>query len=210
MELSEKTKRVSERTLAQQRGRITAHILGHEIATVPINLFRDTHVTMWMADLREEGLKPPSINTILGPLRMAMTGAWQRELIPRRINPMALIKNLKISPSEPRIMGPDELMRVLAVCDDQRRFLYVIQAFTGMRPAEAYALAWEHIDFRGSVIRIRQQLLEHHDGRIEFTDRLKTPRSRRDISMFEIVRWAVAQLQLTNRLRSSSCPVFGP
>lgn len=95
MELSEKTKRVSERTLAQQRGRITAHILGHEIATVPINLFRDTHVTMWMADLREEGLKPPSINTILGPLRMAMTGAWQRELIPRRINPMALIKNLK-------------------------------------------------------------------------------------------------------------------
>ena len=113
-------------------------------------------------DLREEGLKPPSINAILGPLRMAMTGAWQRELIPRRINPMALIKNLKNSPSEPRIMGPDELMRVLAVCDDQRRFLYVIQAFTGTRPAEAY-WHWEHIDFRGSVIRIRQQLLEHHD-----------------------------------------------
>ena len=85
------------------------------------------------------------------------------------------------------------------MCEGQQRTLYLFLALTGLRPSEALGLWWEdHIDYENERILVRQQLRD--DGTID--ERLKTPRSERDVTIFEPVRLALSQIALQNRLRS--------
>ena len=70
--------------------------------------------------------------------------------------------NEKIAMAEASIYSPEKLQRLVSVLWNSREepktlsaLLYVaLGAFAGLRPAEAVALEWKHIDFSGQIISL--------------------------------------------------------
>jgi integrase len=86
----------------------------------------------------------------------------------------------------------------LAVAASERQQTNVTFALTGLRPGEMFGLCWDSVDMRNLELRVHQQVLENG----EVSEKLKTPRSRRNVTMFEPVKTAIAALQAKNRLRT--------
>ena len=80
----------------------------------------------------------------------------------------------------------DEMMIFMAALPDANWVRYYTIAFgTGLRPSEQSALEWEHIDFTGKTILVRQGVVR---GRKML---LKTKGSHRDVDMLPMVEEAL-------------------
>ncbi len=195
---------ISQLTREQYKVLFEKHIFPAKLAKVPLEELDDGHIKIWVGELLEKKLsngkklQASTVNKIIARLRTMVTVAWKRGDIPRAINPMELVENVRMKGREPNPFTRDELLALLSLCQGQQRALYVTLALTGLRPSEALGLSHENLDFKGGVIRVRQQLRE--DGSVDET--LKTERSRRDVKMFEPVRAALTGLARQNRLRS--------
>ena len=180
-------------------------LLASKFALVPLAELDDGHIKRPVRELELKQipggrqLQASTINKVLARIRMMVSVAFDRGLIPReRGNPVLLVKNLKKPPLRVEPFTPDELLRIFAATEGQQRTFYITLAFTGLRPSEALALCWDrHLDFERELIFIRQQLV---DG--EVSENLKTERSLRDVRMFRPVKIALASLTLQNWLRS--------
>jgi len=69
--------------------------------------------------------------------------------IPRFVNPMELVENVRMKGREPNPFTPDELLALFSVCEGQQRALYITLALTGLRPSEALGLFREHVVLKG-------------------------------------------------------------
>ena len=193
-------------TLEQYRHIFRAHIFASDLAAVPLRELNDGHIKLWLAHLQKKTagmsgkrLEASTLNKILARVRTMVTVAWKRGEIQRPVNPMDLVDNLAMKGREPDPFTPEELLALLAACEEQQRALYLTLALTGLRPSEALALFWEdHIDYEHNRVLVRQQL---RDGGV-LDPKLKTERSERDVTMFEPVRAALRSLALQNRMRS--------
>ena len=197
---------IGAQTLEQYHHIFRAHIFGSDLASVGLRELSDGHIKLWLAQLQEKTigpngrpLQPSTVNKVLARVRTMVTLAWRRGEIGRPVNPMDLVDNLPMRGREPDPFSPEELLALLGACDGQQRALYVTLALTGLRPSEVLALYWEeHIDYERERVLVRQQL--RNDGNVD--SKLKTPRSERDVVMFEPVRIALRALALQNRMRS--------
>ncbi len=196
---------IGKATREQYRYIFSAHVLSSTLGEVPLTELNARHIKLWLGELRAKKtrrgrpLEPNTVNKILARVRTMVTEAWKNGEIPRPVNPMELVENLPMEGREPDPFAPDELLKLLSVCEGQQRTLYLFLALTGLRLSEALGLWWqEHIDHENERILVRQQVRE--DGSID--RKLKTPRSEREVVMLEPVRVALSQLALQNRLRS--------
>ena len=180
-------------------------MFGNALAKVHLDELTDNHVKRWLGEVRQtkvrggKAIETSAVDKILARVRMAVTLAWKRGDIPRSVNPMDLVENLRAENAEPNPFTPDELLALFAVTEGQQRALYVTFALTGLRPSEMFGLYWEDVDTRNAELRIRRQVMEN--GQV--SERLKTLKSRRNVAMFEPVRAAITALQAKNRLRTS-------
>jgi integrase len=194
---------ISDHTRAQYFNIFNVHVLDSTLAAVPLSDLDDGHIKAWLGALKTKvgrggrRLEATTVNKVLARLRTFVTLEWKRGNILRPVNPMQLVDNLDQPQVEIRPFTVDELLAIFAATEGQQRGLYVTLAFTGMRPSEALGLWWEHVDFKGGRILVRQQVRE--DGSVD--SRLKTRRSKRDIEMLAPVRGAVAALAAQTRLR---------
>jgi integrase len=195
---------VGEYTRRQYETVFRTHLLGNAFAKVHLDELTDNHIKKWLGEVRQTKVRggkliqASTVNKILARVRTALTLAWKRGDIPRSVNPMDLVENLRVESAEPNPFTPDELLALFAVTEGQQRALYVTFALTGLRPGEMFGLCWDSVDMRNLELRIHQQVLENG----EISEKLKTPKSRRNVTMFEPVKTAIAALQAKNRLRT--------
>jgi integrase len=195
---------VSEYTRRQYESVFRTHVFGNALAKVHLDELTDNHIKRWLGEVRQtkvrggKAIEASTVNKILARVRTAVTLAWKRGDIPRSVNPMDLVENLRQESAEPNPFTPDELLALFAVTEGQQRALYITFALSGLRPGEMFGLSWEDVDTRNMELRIRRQVLENG----EVSERLKTLKSRRNVTIFEPVRTAISALQAKNRLRT--------
>ncbi|KAA1188394.1 site-specific integrase [Pseudohalioglobus sediminis] len=124
------------------------------------------------------GLSPARINTILVPLRLALSEAADRFEFE---SPYKNIKSLKVPKTKVDPFTLDEVLRILThVRDDFRPYL-TTRFYTAMRTGECHGLKWKYVDFDRREIMVRESLVAG-----EMTD-TKTDSSTRDIPMSQPV-----------------------
>ncbi|XPS82831.1 integrase family protein [Desulfosarcina variabilis str. Montpellier] len=115
------------------------------------------------------------INNILVPVRSVFKIALRAGHIDK--DPMTLVQNLKIEKAEIQPLSMEEVCLFLDKVPLRYRPFFQIAFFTGMRFGEMAALKWRNVDFRLSVIKVRETLVLCEEGRP------KTAGSVRDIKM---------------------------
>ncbi len=154
---------VSELTREQYEVLFKKHVFAVKLAGLPLEELDDGHIKIWVGELLEkklrngEPLQASTINKIIARMRTMVTVAWKRGLIPRAVNPMELVENVRMKGREPNPFTPDELLSLFSVCEGQQRALYITLALTGLRPSEALGLFRDHVDLKGDLILVRQQ-----------------------------------------------------
>jgi integrase len=140
------------------KANITRHVLPllgrRQLASVSID-----DVAALVADLRRAGLSGYTIKGILTPLGRMFASAVRRGLIPG--NPVAGLdrsERPRGGKREQRILGRDEIGRLLASADAGVRTLLATAVFTGLRQGELLGLRWGDLDLEAGVIRVRGQL----------------------------------------------------
>lgn len=157
---------VGEYTRRQYESVFRTHVFGSGLAKVHLDELTDNHIKKWLGEVRQtrvrggKAIESSTVNKILARVRTAVTLAWKRGDIPRSVNPMDLVENLRQESAEPNPFTPDELLALFAVTGGQQRALYVTFALTGLRPGEMFGLSWEDVDIRNMELRIRRQVLK--------------------------------------------------
>jgi integrase len=82
-----------------------------------------------------------------------------------------------------RVLGREEVERLLAACSGQYRLIVATALYTGLRISELLGLIWEDIDFAVGVIRVRAQLSRAHRGAPATRVPPKTAASNRDVPL---------------------------
>jgi integrase len=107
---------------------------------------RAEKVQAWLDGLRGKDGKPlgaVSFNTYRTYLASLFSLCVKREWA--RTNPVDRIAKRKVRARVPRLLAPGDLRQILAACDDALRPAVVLQAFCGLRVAEASRIEWGDI-----------------------------------------------------------------
>ena len=84
---------------------------------------------------------------------------------------------------EKRAMSVEELNTFVDVCaNTENATIFIIQAYTGMRPGEALALEWEDIDIENRTLSVTKSLSYDMDD-----TRMKTEMSYRTVPLFNVL-----------------------
>ena len=89
-----------------------------------------------------------------------------------------------------------EALRIIDAAKGWERAFLTVLLFTGMRPGEALALAWDNIDFERNLIQVRRTV----NPRFGF-GLTKTPGSARDVEMSATVRAALMGQRARSQLK---------
>jgi len=164
----------------------------HTVGSLRIREFRAQYVDLLVNTLRErQGIKGPTMSNtrlndiLLRVVRPLLDLAYQREYLDK--NPHEWVQKRRAEhPDDIDPFSFDEMMIFMAALPDAKWVRYYTIAFgTGLRPSEQNALEWEHIDFTGKTILVRQGVVR---GRKTL---LKTKGSRRDVDMLPMVEEAL-------------------
>jgi integrase len=85
--------------------------------------------------------------------------------------------------AEERVLGREEIERLLASCSGQYRLIVATALYTGLRISELLGLIWDDVDFAAGVIRVRAQLSRAHRGAPATRVPPKTAASNRDVPL---------------------------
>ena len=97
-----------------------------------------------------------------------------------------------------RVLGRDEIERLLAVCTSRDRLMVATVLYTGLRISEMLGLIWDDIDFAAGAIHVRAQLSRAHRGAPACRVPPKTAASIRDIPLVaQLARLLAAHKQAT-------------
>jgi integrase len=176
------------------------HLLSHRLARLPLNQIDDGDIASHVNELRtvrlstDRALSAGRINDLLKRFRSIFGVAHRRKLIDT--NPMDYVEKLRETKPEIDPMGLDEALRVIDAARGWERAFLAVLLFTGMRPGEALALAWENIDFENGLIRVRRTISRRFGFGLP-----KTPGSERDIEMGSTVRAQLSEQRARSQLR---------
>jgi integrase len=127
-------------------------------------------------DGRSQHTVAGAVATLNHLMRFAVRNGWVAE------NPVQRLEAYERPhpvPNPPRVLGQQEIARLLRATLPPYRVLIATALFTGMRHSELLGLTWEDVDLRGGLIHVRAQLSRAPGGRPARRVQLKTPSSRR-------------------------------
>lgn len=172
---------VATRTLDDYESAARLHLA--PLAARDIASLKHADLTGLLDGLRAKQLSPRVQRRAHLILRAAFRLAHVRGHL--RQNPMAEIK----APRNERqitihFFTPTEAQAFLAVAaGTKHETLWRLALETGLRPEEYYALRWADLDLARGELRVRRALIYHYDGAWEFSDKLKTKKSRRTVPL---------------------------
>jgi integrase len=101
-----------------------------------------------------KGADPSTIRNTLMPLRAIFRRAIARGEV--AVNPTSAVELPAVRGKRDRIASPDEAAKLLAALSDNDRGVWAAAFYAGLRRGELAALAWEHVDLAGNVIRVER------------------------------------------------------
>lgn len=136
--------------------------------------------------LKDRGLPAGTVRDYFIVVNGALEWAVKNEKIPR--NPARAVEIPSAARSTiGRALTPEEFQRLLKECKSKPLYTAVfLAAHLGLRCCEITGLCWDCVDFESKVIHIRRKRVRI-GSEIIFEERLKTPKSRRDLPMSDTV-----------------------
>jgi integrase len=186
------------RTLEAHRYQLDRHLLPAFAARRAACITVDD-VAELLLDLRRKGCSAKTcasaLATLQSILRYARRHGWIAE------DPVELLEpdeRPRPAPRRQRVLGRDEIERLLAACAPRDRLMITTVLYTGLRVSEMLGLTWDDIDFAAGVIHVRAQLSRAHRGAPARRVAPKTPASVRDIPIVaQLARLLAAHKQHT-------------
>jgi integrase len=102
-----------------------------------------------------------ALATLHSVLRFARRYGW---IVDDPIAKLEADERPRPQPRRQRVLGREEVVRLLACTADQYRPLVATALFTGMRISELLGLLWEDVDLGAGTIHVRAQLSRGHRG----------------------------------------------
>ncbi len=170
-----------DRTLESHRYYLDRHLrprLGQRrVAAITVH-----DVAELITQVRTEGCSAKSaanvVATLHSVLRFALRQGWIVD------DPVAKLEKGERPRPEPRaqrVLGREEVTRLLQACSERYRPLVATALFTGMRISELLGLIWDDVDLDGGAIHVRAQLSRPSRGKSACRIKPKTPAAVREI-----------------------------
>ncbi|MGB3762037.1 MAG: site-specific integrase [Ornithinimicrobium sp.] len=158
------------------------HIIGSDLAKLPIKNLRPTSVERFITQLRAKGLSDSSVRQIYTVARAIGDDAVRDGLMAR--NPFSSVRRPRVTQAEAKFLQPSEVHALLGAARDSRYHpVFEFLIHTGMRRGEALALRWRDVDVRQQLVRVRGTLARI-DGELQVLEP-KSAKSRRTIPLSE-------------------------
>lgn len=124
----------------------------------PIQNLRAEQIEEWQAKLLQEGtLSRRSVQLLRSTLGTILADARKKQVL--YANPMEAVEHFKVPKRQLRCLNVEQLG---ALCQQAGRLygvLFLTQALCGLRTGEALALQWPDLDFEGSRLFVRRQVV---------------------------------------------------
>lgn len=207
--------------LESLRGAVRAHTAANykdlldryflpEFGSMKVAYLSEPQITSLLLTLRENGMKPGSVNTVRGRIIGLLEYAVRRGLIAS--NPGKMTRKQRISSPEDTAVQPplslEEARQLMKAATNSELNLFIALCLgLGLRKGEALGLKWSDVDLdKGTILVQRsrgQQRYVNASGRISSTEcdgELKTNASRRLLSLNAVVVQALfSQLETSGQ-----------
>jgi integrase len=187
-----------ERSLESNRYHLERHLLPR-LGPRLIRTLGVEDVATLMTELRAAGKSEKTIAGALATLqsivRFALRNGWIAH------NPVERLESGERPhpiPRRQRVLGRDEIVRLLVACAPRYRILIATALYTGLRISELLGLQWSDLDLDGGELHVKAQLSRARHGIPSRRVPLKTAASRREVPLAP---------QLVARLREHRCAV---
>jgi integrase len=172
-----------ERTLEAHRYHVGKHLLPR-LAPRLMHTISVDDVAALLTGLRTAGRSEKTAAEALATLhsivRFAVRNGWIAD------NPVAKLEaDERPHPTgrRQRVLGRDEISRLLAACLPRYRPLLATALYSGLRISELLGLVWDDVDLVAGVIHVRAQLSRAHRGAPARRVAPKTPAAIRDVPL---------------------------
>lgn len=108
--------------------------------------------------LRSLPLAPTTRNGVRMYVRAAFEYGRKSGFVP--VNVVADTATAKVSGKPVSVLSPDQMVKLLTVCDPRLQLLFALGGFAGLRPCEVEKLRWEHVDLGRRTVSV-----DPHDPR---------------------------------------------
>lgn len=178
-------------TRAGYKERIKKHLLP-ALGNIPLKNLNATIIQQWVNSLTDEkNLSPKTVKNVYLNLKQALTQAVVLHMLP--YNPCEGVNLPKLQKYQAQIYDKDEISDMLEAASGSDMYLIALLAVSvGFRRGELLALKWDNVDFKNSIIHIRENTVLA-DG-VKITKAPKSSAGIRDISIGE---------KLTDELRKA-------
>ena len=126
-----------------------------EIGRIPVSALNANTIQKWVNGLDSQGMSPKTIRNAYNIVHAALKKAKVIGMIPS--DPCEGVELPKLERYEAHVYDTETIRRAIETARGTDMFLpVVLLTNVGLRRGELCALKWEHIDFEGQVIRVRE------------------------------------------------------
>lgn len=170
-----------ESTNMVYRSYIKRHIL-KPLGSKPVDKLTMDDLEKLYAEMEADGYGGSTRHQTHAIIRGALKHAVWRGHVGRNV--AALVKPPSVEKKRVRAMSQEDLSAVYkALTGDPLRARWHLSLDFGLRPGEAIALEWKHVDFKNSTIRIEQEILQINGKGSQLEELTKNASSRRVIAL---------------------------
>jgi integrase len=169
-----------ERTLEHHRYHLNKHLLPNLdrrlIRTLGVEDVADLMTKLRAAEKTVAG----ALATLQSIIRFALRNGWMAQ------NPVDRLESAERPhpvPRRQRVLGRDEIVRLLVACAPRYRTLVATALYTGLRISEVLGLLWSDLDLDRGELHVQAQLSRAKRGVPSRRVALKTPAADRDVPL---------------------------
>jgi integrase len=196
------------RTLESHRYHLEHHLLP-ALATKRLSALTVDDVAALLVELRAKGCSAKTTAGALATLHSIVRFARRHRWIALDpVDQLEADERPRPAHRRRRVLGRDEIERLLAACPPRDRLMVGTALYTGLRISELLGLIWNDIDFASGIVHVRAQLSRAHRGERARRVAPKTAASVRDIPLVTQLAGLLAAHKLATPFSAGTDWVF--